>query len=127
MTLVVDGISKSYGGLTAVNQVGFTADPGQVTAVIGPNGAGKTTLLNLISGIVQADAGSVRLFDRDLSRALPHVIAQSGLTRTFQSPQLFDGLSVLETAMVGAHIKARTGFLGAILRGPAVVREEAAL
>jgi len=127
MTLVVNGISKRYGGLVAVNDVGFTAQPGHVTAVIGPNGAGKTTLLNLISGVVMADRGTVKLFDRDLSRALPHDIAIAGLTRTFQSPQLFDGMTVLETAMVGAHIKARTGFFAAMFRGPAVVREEASL
>jgi branched-chain amino acid transport system ATP-binding protein len=127
MTLVVEGLTKRYGGLTAVSEVSFTAQPGQVTAMIGPNGAGKTTLLNLISGVVVPDSGTVRLFDRDISAALPHSIAQTGLTRTFQSPQLFDGLTVLETAMVGAHIKARTGFFRAMLRGPAVVREEASL
>jgi branched-chain amino acid transport system ATP-binding protein len=127
MTLVVEQLSKRYGGLVAVNGVGFTAQPGHVTSVIGPNGAGKTTLLNLISGVVASDTGSVSLFGHNLSGALPHTVALAGLTRTFQSPQLFEGLTVLETAMVGAHIKARAGFLAAMLRGPRLFREEAEL
>jgi branched-chain amino acid transport system ATP-binding protein len=127
MSLVVEGLCKSYGGLAAVDGVSFTARPGQVTAVIGPNGAGKTTLLNLISGVVVADVGTVRLYDQNLTGALPHNVALAGLTRTFQSPQLFDGMTVLETVMVGAHIKARTSFFGALIRGPRVVREEETL
>ena len=127
MSLVVDRISKRYGGLVAVNGVGFTAKPGHVTSVIGPNGAGKTTLLNLVCGVVMPDGGTVELFGQTLSGALPHTVALAGLTRTFQSPQLFEGLTVLETVMVGAHIKARSGFVATMLRGPRLFHEEAKL
>ncbi len=124
MTLVVEGLTKRYGGLVAVNDVSFTAQAGHVTSVIGPNGAGKTTLLNLISGVVPPNSGSVKLFGKDVSGAAQHVIARAGMTRNFQSPQLFEGMSVLETAMVGAHIRGRCGFLSAMLRLPSVMREE---
>ena len=127
MTLAVEGLTKRYGGLVAVNDVSFTAQAGHVTSVIGPNGAGKTTLLNLISGVVPPNSGSVKLFGQDVSGAPQHVIARAGMTRNFQSPQLFEGMSVLETAMVGAHIRGRYGFLSAMLRLPGVVREEAEL
>ena len=125
--LEVNGLSKRYGGLQAVDRVSFVARPGQVTAVIGPNGAGKTTLLNLVSGVVPPDAGTVLLNGEAVGGLLPHSIAARGLTRTFQSPQLFDGLTVLETAMVGAHCAGRTGFVAAMLHLPRVAAEEHAL
>jgi branched-chain amino acid transport system ATP-binding protein len=122
--LEVVGLSKRYGGLQAVNDVSFTAQPGHVTAVIGPNGAGKTTLLNLISGVVPPDSGTVHLGGAVIGGLLPYRVAALGLTRTFQSPQLFDGLTVLETAMVGAHWTGRAGFFAAMLHLPRVAAEE---
>ena len=124
MVLKIKGLSKTYGGLSAVKDVTFNAEPGHITAVIGPNGAGKTTLLNLINGVVAADRGTVRLYDDDLTGHTPHLIASFGLTRTYQSPQLFEGLTVLETVMVGAHIQGRCGFISSMLRGPRVIKEE---
>ena len=120
-------LCKRYGGLQAVADVGFVARPGHVTAVIGPNGAGKTTLLNLISGVVLPDAGTVTLNGMSIGGQLPHRIAAHGLTRTFQSPQLFDGMTVLETAMVGGHRTGRSGFFAAMLHLPRVAVEERAL
>ncbi len=125
--LEAEGLSKRYGGLQAVAGMGFAARPGHVTAVIGPNGAGKTTLLNLVSGVVAPDAGTVSLNGQPIGGLLPHRIAAHGLTRTFQSPQLFDGMTVLETAMVGAHRTGGAGFFAAMLHLPRVAAEEHAL
>lgn len=115
MTLSVRGLSKRWGGLTAVDAMNLDARPGEVTALIGPNGAGKTTLLNLISGVTMPDGGKVTLFGRDVSRLGPHELAVQGLTRTYQSPQLFEDLSVLETVMVGAHLCGSVGFVSTML------------
>lgn len=125
MTLGVADMSKTYGGLVAVERVSFTARAGEVTSLIGPNGAGKTTLLNLISGVVPMDSGAITLGDADISRQPAHVLARQGLTRTYQSPQLFDEMSVLETAMVGAHLAGSIGFLRSMLRLGGLRNEEA--
>jgi branched-chain amino acid transport system ATP-binding protein len=116
MTLQIDGLSKRYGGLCAVDGVGFTASPGEITALIGPNGAGKTTLLNLVSGVVRSDTGRCKLFDHEVSACTPHELASLGLTRTYQSPQLFEDMDVLSTVMVGAHLGGSCGFLRSMLR-----------
>ena len=127
MSLVVDGFSKRYGGIAAVQNVSLTAKPFETTAVIGPNGAGKTTLLNLISGVVLPDAGTMSLAGRDVGRAPPHALAAMGLTRTYQTPQLFGDMTVLETVMVGAHLTAKTSVLGTMLNVRATRREERAI
>jgi branched-chain amino acid transport system ATP-binding protein len=127
MTLVVDHFSKAYGGLVAVNDVSLTAEPAQVTSVIGPNGAGKTTLLNLISGVVRSDSGCMRLLGSDVTGATPNALARRGLTRTYQSPQLFHDMSVLETVMVGAHLSGSAGFVSSMLRPPWIRKEETAV
>src|SRR5258708_11778835 len=127
MTLVFEALSKHYGGLKAVDGVSFEARPSQITALIGPNGAGKTTLLNLVSGVTRPSSGRVTLFGTDVTQTTPHELAAHGLTRTYQSPQLFGEMSVLETVMVGAHLKGRAGYLAAMFRFGGVGREEAAL
>jgi branched-chain amino acid transport system ATP-binding protein len=124
MVLAVSQLCKNYGGLAAVKDVSFNAKAGHITAVIGPNGAGKTTLLNLVGGVVAPDSGEVRLNDANITGLMPLTIAKHGMTRTYQSPQLFEGLTVLETVMVGAHIHAKSGFASAMLRGPWIVKEE---
>lgn len=124
MTIVISGLTKRYGGLVAVNDVSFEAAPGQITSVIGPNGAGKTTLLNLVSGTVMPDSGSIRLFGADITNAVPNLRARQGMARTYQTPQLFDDMSVLDTVKVGAHQTGDSSFLTAMLRTAAVRREE---
>ena len=124
MSLVVQGFSKSYGGLAAVQGVNLVAREHAVTAVIGPNGAGKTTLLNLISGVVHADSGRITLFGRDVTGSRPHELAGLGLTRTYQNPQLFTDMPVLDTVMVGAHRIATGGILSAMFNVVATRREE---
>jgi len=124
MTLVVQDFGKRFGGLLAVDSVSLTAEASQVTALIGPNGAGKTTLLNLISGVTVSNSGWMTLLGQDVTNATPHELARRGLTRTYQSPQIFQDMNVLETVMVGAHLMGRTGLLSSMLRTGTVRREE---
>ena len=124
MSLVIEKFSKRYGGVAAVQGIDLVANVAAVTALIGPNGAGKTTLLNLISGVVAADAGRMRLFGKDVTGLAPHELAALGLTRTYQNPQLFTDMTVLDTVMVGAHLTATGGILSALFNVAATRREE---
>jgi branched-chain amino acid transport system permease protein len=104
--LVVEGLSKSFGGVKAVNDLHFVAEAGKVTGVIGPNGSGKTTLFNLISGYYKADQGEVRLGGARLTGVRPFQVARLGVARTFQTPIVPEGLSVQEvvsSAYAGRH------------------------
>lgn len=100
--LILDGITKRFGGLVAVNNVGFRVERGTVCAVIGPNGAGKTTLFNMITGVTPPTAGNVTFQGENITRLKPEVIARKGMARTFQNIRLFRQLSALENVMVGA-------------------------
>ena len=100
-TLDARGIGLSFGGVRAVADVDFTAPAGKVTSLIGPNGAGKTTLLNLLSGAYRPAAGTITLGAQVLTGRAPHAIARAGVARTFQTSQLFVGLSVLDNVRVG--------------------------
>jgi branched-chain amino acid transport system ATP-binding protein len=106
------GLRKTFGGLHAVDAVSFTASAGALTALIGPNGAGKTTLFNLITNLLEPDAGEVRFYGRTLAGLPPHEIAKLGLLRTFQTARVFPGMTVLENVLVGAHGLVRTHPLG---------------
>jgi ABC-type branched-subunit amino acid transport system ATPase component len=100
-TLTARGIGLSFGGVRAVAEVDFTAPAGKVTSLIGPNGAGKTTLLNILSGLYRPRAGTITLGERALAGRAPHTVARAGVARTFQTSQLFAGLSVLDNVRVG--------------------------
>jgi branched-chain amino acid transport system permease protein len=97
-TLSTKGVAKAFGGVRALREIDFTAKPGEITAIIGANGAGKTTLLNAISGLVPLDGGEVFLGDRRISRLSADRIARAGVSRTFQTPQVPETLSVLDVA-----------------------------
>lgn len=101
--LAIDGLSKSFGGVRAVQAVSLAIPEGKVFSVIGPNGAGKTTLINVVTGILASSGGKVRFAGRDLTDALAHVVAAAGMVRTFQNGRLFHRLTVLENVLVGAH------------------------
>jgi branched-chain amino acid transport system ATP-binding protein len=105
--LSVRSLVKSFGGLKAINDVSFEAQPQQVTALIGPNGAGKTTVFNLITNIMPRDAGRVTFLGRDLSGMSAVGIAELGLIRTFQSARVFPGMTGIENVMVGGSRLAR--------------------
>jgi branched-chain amino acid transport system ATP-binding protein len=121
------GVTVRFGGLTALDDVSFSAAAGQVTGVIGPNGAGKTTLLNVACGFVRPQAGAVELGGRPVPRLRPHQLARLGAARTLQGVGLFPHLSVLENVMVGAEPLARAGFWPALAGLPRSDHDERAL
>ncbi len=122
--LDVAGVTVRFGGLTALDDVSFTAPGRQVTGVIGPNGAGKTTLLNVLCGFVRPGQGRLRFGGTELGRLRPHQLAALGIARTLQGVGLFRRLSVLENVMVGAQTQARGGFWSALGGLPASDRDE---
>ena len=105
--LAIEGVTRRFGGLLAVNAVSLTAAEGRITALIGPNGAGKTTLFALISGFVPPNAGDIRYAGEGITRLPTHERARRGIARTFQIVQPFAGLSVRENILVGAHLRHR--------------------
>lgn len=115
--LVVKGLSKSFGGVTACYDVEFTALSGRCTAIIGPNGAGKSTLVSLISGAQRADRGSIQLDGEELYGRSQRHIARSGIIRSFQSGGEFARLTALESVLIGARIGHPESLLEAV-RGP---------
>jgi branched-chain amino acid transport system ATP-binding protein len=106
--LEVIGLSKTFGGLKAVQDASLKVDRGEIVSLIGPNGAGKTTLFAMISGFLKPDSGSVRYGGRDLVGMKPHEICLIGVVRTFQVVQPFANLSVRENIAVGAHARIRS-------------------
>ena len=100
--LELQNITKSFGGLVAVNRVSFSVKTGEIVALIGPNGAGKTTIFNLISGFLNPDCGRIHFKDQNIVGLQPHQICQLGLVRTFQIVKPFAGLSVVGNIVIGA-------------------------
>ncbi|NSW85359.1 MAG: ABC transporter ATP-binding protein [Syntrophobacteraceae bacterium] len=122
--LRVESVSKAFGGIQALHEVSFEVAPGTIHAVIGPNGAGKTTLFNIITGAYPPDEGGVVYAQQEVRGRKVHELVSLGIARTFQNVELFGNMSVLENVLVGQHVRTRCGFLGAIVRGPWVRREE---
>jgi branched-chain amino acid transport system ATP-binding protein len=122
--LVVEGASKRFGGLQALDNVSLAVQRGQIHGLIGPNGAGKTTCFNVITGLYQPDSGSFTLNAQPYSPSSPHLVAQAGIARTFQNLRLFGEMTALENVMVGRHVRTRQGVLGAVLRHQAARDEE---
>jgi branched-chain amino acid transport system ATP-binding protein len=122
--LVVDGVSKRFGGLQAVERVSFAIERGEIYGLIGPNGAGKTTLFNLLTRVYTADGGSFVFEGRHLERLASHQIAAAGIARTFQNIRLFANLSALENVMIGRHVRTHAGVVGAVLRNRRTLAEE---
>jgi branched-chain amino acid transport system ATP-binding protein len=125
--LEVEGITKRFGGLVALSDVGFRISRGEIYGLIGPNGAGKTTLFNVLTGLYRQDEGTFHFEGRKLEAATPDRIAALGIARTFQNIRLFANLSALENVMIGRHVRTHAGVVGAILRGPGTRAEEAAI
>ena len=122
--LRVSGISKRFGGLQALSDVGLAIDRGQVYGLIGPNGAGKTTFFNVITGLYTPDSGTFELAGKPYTPSAVHEVAKAGIARTFQNIRLFADMTALENVMVGRHIRTSSGLVGAILRSKAFVQEE---
>jgi branched-chain amino acid transport system ATP-binding protein len=125
--LRVAGISKRFGGLQALSDVGLTIERGQVYGLIGPNGAGKTTFFNVITGLYTPDSGSFELGGKAYTPSAVHEVAKAGIARTFQNIRLFAEMTALENVMVGRHIRTGSGLLGAIFRTRGFREEEAAI
>jgi branched-chain amino acid transport system ATP-binding protein len=123
--LAIDDVTLRFGGLAALDGVTMEIAPGEIRGVIGPNGSGKTTLLNAICGIHRPDSGEIRLEGTKLTGLKPSEIARRGLGRTFQSSQLFRGMTVLENMICGLHRRTTTGLLAAGLRLGSASAEEA--
>ncbi|MFC9330672.1 ABC transporter ATP-binding protein [Kitasatospora sp. NPDC057015] len=121
--LTVRDVTVRFAGLTALDAVSFTVEPGTVHALIGPNGAGKSTCFNVLSGVYRAASGSAEYAGRDLTRLAPHRITGLGVARTFQNIVLTEG-SVADNLMLGRHRLTRAGFTSTALRLPAAVREQ---
>jgi branched-chain amino acid transport system permease protein len=119
------GVSKSFGGLLAVNQVDLTIPDGAIIGLIGPNGAGKTTLFNLVTGLLRPDSGEILLEGRSIVGLRPNAIVSHGIARTFQSIRLFQNMTVLDNILVGEHCRLTASVSGAVFRPPAVRAEEA--
>jgi neutral amino acid transport system ATP-binding protein len=100
--LEVHDVTRSFGGLRALDGASLEVEPGSITALIGPNGAGKSTLFNIVSGFLAADRGTVRFEGRRIDRSAPHRIARFGLVRTFQVPRALTRLSVLDNVLLAA-------------------------
>ena len=122
--LDVKGITKTFGGLTALQDVTFSVPAGDITGIIGPNGAGKTTLFNIVTGIYAPTAGSVHYDGKDITGVPPERLARLGLVRTFQGIELFGDMTVLENVMVGLHTKSESGIVASVLKLPSHLREE---
>ena len=116
--LQVEGISKSFGGLQALQSVTMDAREGMITALIGPNGAGKTTLLNVINGLLRSDEGSVRLAGEEITHLPAHEIAKRRVSRTFQILKGLQQQTVLENLMVGRHVNTRSGIVPCLFSLP---------
>lgn len=106
MILSVKHLSKSFGGLKAVNHVSFDVSRGEIIGIIGPNGSGKTTIFNLITGFIKPDSGTVLFKEEDITSLRPDQICQKGFARTFQIPKPLPRLSVFRNVMVGAYLNS---------------------
>ena len=125
--LDVRGISKRFGGLQALSDVGITIKRGQVYGLIGPNGAGKTTFFNVITGLYTPDSGTFELAGKPYQPTAVHEVAKAGIARTFQNIRLFAEMTALENVMVGRHIRTHSGVFGAMLRTGTFKAEEKAI
>jgi len=122
--LALQGLTKRFGGLVAVNDVSFTVEQGMVVGLIGPNGAGKTTVFNLMTGQYRPDQGEITFAGVRLNGLRTHRIIALGIARTFQNIRLFQRLTVLENVLAGCHYRMSTGIVAALLRLPSQQREE---
>ncbi|MTH99243.1 ABC transporter ATP-binding protein [Roseibium sp. RKSG952] len=122
--LEFENVTLKFGGLTAVNDLSFEVEEGEVFAIVGPNGAGKSTVFNLISRFYDPFAGSIRYDGHDLLVVKPSGVAAYGVARTFQNIELFEHATVLQNLLVGRHRHRKTNLISEILFAPSVRRQE---
>lgn len=124
MLLEMKDVVKQFGGLTAVSNMSFHVDEGEIYGVIGPNGAGKTTIFNLITGVYQVTEGDVIFNGQSIEGKKPYQIINLGIARTFQNIRLFTGMTVLENILVGVHDRMKSGLLASIIHTTSQQKEE---
>lgn len=107
----VDHISKSFGGIQAIQELDFTVSKGEIFSIIGPNGAGKSTIFNCINGLYRVDSGHIRLGEQNITGLRPEQIAAAGIARTFQNLELFKHLSTINNLLLGRHLKMKASLL----------------
>lgn len=122
--LIVQGLEKTFGGLIAVDGVGFDVPEGSITGIVGPNGAGKTTVFNLIAGSLPADAGRIELAGEDIGHLSAPARTAAGLGRTFQTPRVFGGMTVLDNLRFAARDQTGESIVDALTKPDAVARNE---
>ncbi|MEA3428112.1 MAG: ATP-binding cassette domain-containing protein, partial [Thermodesulfobacteriota bacterium] len=122
--LELQGVVMTFGGLMALSNLNFKVRRGMIKAIIGPNGAGKTTLFNVITGSFPPTQGTVRFKGRPIQHLKAHKIADRGISRTFQTVELFGNMTVLENVMLGCHTRVRTFFMASGLVLPQSRRKE---
>ena len=123
--LQVRGLTKRFGGLTAVNNVSFDVGQGEILAVIGPNGAGKSTLFKLIASFLRSSSGDVLFRGERISNLAPHIVARRGVVRTFQESTIFRSMTVRENIIVAHHLRSKATLLGFFLGSQAARADEA--
>lgn len=124
MLLEMKNVVKQFGGLTAVSNMSFSVEKGEIFGVIGPNGAGKTTIFNLITGVYQVTEGDILFDGQFIEGKKPYQIINMGIARTFQNIRLFSGMTVLENILVGHHDRLKSGLLASFLHTSAQKKEE---
>ena len=125
VVLKTQGLTKRFGGLTAVGEMDLTVRKGEICSLIGPNGAGKTTFFNVVTGIYKPDAGCVIFNGEAIENKKPHRIVEKGIARTFQNIRLFQNMTCLENIMAGQHCRATAGVWASIFRSRRQKQEEA--
>ncbi len=123
--LVAQGVTKRFGGLTAVNDLAVEVQEHAIHSIIGPNGAGKTTFFNCVSGFYRVDEGAILFQGRSIDGLSPDQITRRGISRTYQNIRLFANMTAVENVLVGEHSHLHANFLGAIFHTPGTLREEA--
>jgi len=124
IVLETEGLTKTFGGLTAVDALDLRVHRGEISSLIGPNGAGKTTVFNVVTGIYKPDSGTVVFQGENITGRRPHQIVERGIARTFQNIRLFANLTCLENVMAGRHVRTQSGLGGALFRPRSQVLEE---
>jgi branched-chain amino acid transport system ATP-binding protein len=122
--LELRNVAKHFGGLYALSGLDMHVNDGEIVSVIGPNGAGKSTMFNVVTGLYEPDDGDVLFKGQGIVGFAPNQITRLGIARTFQTVHLFPNMTVLENAMVGQHVRTRSGVFGAVFRPPGTRREE---
>lgn len=124
MLLELKNVVKKFGGITALSDMSFGVEKGQIFGIIGPNGAGKTTIFNMITGVYQVTSGDVLFEGKSIEGKKPHQITNLGIARTFQNIRLFSNMTVLENILVGHHDQMHSGVLASVFRTPSQRKEE---